>query len=163
VYLFGGKTITSPGSNAAYAYAATNQLFSLETNTSDKIPKWTRFSDGPAGAAIFDFVMVAVDGLLWIHGGETNNGETRATLWSVQVFSDQDQSINDQFMYARGLEPLWSVRGFGGMAARKRHCAAAIGDVIYFWGGMAGLHLYALISVVFVCVCVCVCRKLSMP
>jgi hypothetical protein len=122
---------TADALQPVYTYSASNHLFSLETNTSNKIPTWTRLSDGPAGAAIFDFAMVAVDGFLWIHGGETNDGETRSTLWSVQVFDDVEQS-----MY--GWEHLWSVRGFGGMAARKRHCAAAIGNTVYFWGGLAG-------------------------
>jgi hypothetical protein len=138
VYLFGGKTIGSPvtsDSQSGNIEYVTNTFHSLETDTPNKIPMWLRLADGPAGAAVFDFVMVAVNGMLWIHGGETSNGDIRPTLWSIQLFDGLDQSMNGGFMKP---EPLWSVHGQEGIAGRKQHCAAAVGDVIYFWGGVNG-------------------------
>ena len=113
---------------------ATNHLFSMETNTANKIPEWARLPDAPAGATLFDFAMVAVNGALWIHGGETADGDTRPTLWKVELFDDLGtDAYGDQLP---ALDPLWSVLGYEGMGARKQHCAAAIGDVIYFFGGI---------------------------
>jgi hypothetical protein len=174
VYLFGGKTMSSlaetpppPDTNAsqqAFTYSVTNRFFSLETDTSSNIPEWARLADGPAGAALFDFIMVEVNGMLWIHGGESATGDTRSTLWSVRMFDNAAYGGADAAMYGAGrvaLEPLWSVRGFGGIAARKQHCAAAAGDVIYFWGGLAGacavlrIHPHMLFARVNLFICCC--------
>jgi hypothetical protein len=145
IYLFGGKTMSAaPAINSseqqAPEYNVTNNLFSLETDTADKIPVWKRLPDGPPGVAVFDFVMVAVNDALWIHGGETADGEARPTLWSIQTFDNVDTSAFGGAPV--DLEPLWSVHGFQGMGARKRHCAAAIGDTMYFFGGVTSACLH---------------------
>ncbi len=144
VYLFGGKTITSPATSDSQSgdiEHVTNTFHSLETDTPNKIPIWLRLADGPAGAAVFDFVMVAVNGMLWMHGGETTDGGIRPTLWSIRLFDGLDQSLSGDFMQ---LEPVWSVHGQEGIAERKQHCSASVGNAIYFWGGVNGAVSYLL-------------------
>jgi hypothetical protein len=148
VYLFGGKTIASPATSNSQSgdiEYVTNTFHSLETDTPNKIPTWLRLADGPAGAAVFDFVMVAVNGMLWIHGGETTGGGIRPTLWSIQPLNGLDLSMSGGFTQ---LEPVWSVHGQEGIAERKQHCAASVGDVIYFWGGVNGAVSYLLYELI---------------
>jgi hypothetical protein len=172
IYLVGGKTLSASAGNASgdSRYMVTNHLFSMETNTPNKIPVWARLPDGPAGSVIFDFTMVAVTNSLWIHGGESSDGGTRPTLWSVQVFDHLDKDALGGDGDAAPLDPLWSVLGYQGMGARKRHCAAAIGEAIYFFGGETGawpdplaLLCACVVWLLYVCASLPDWRSLSVP
>ncbi len=111
--------------------------------------------------------MVALNGngQIWVHGGETYNSVVKSTLWSIQVYDNMVDlsdggSVGGFPANEAGsrLEPLWNVRGNGGIGARRQHCAAAAGDVIFFWGGLAGeMRVVCMCVCMYVCVCLSVC------
>jgi hypothetical protein len=90
---------------------------------------WQRLPDGPLSTMLYDFVFISVGHNIYLHGGETRDGATKATLWKVHLYTDPGLS----------LSPLWSVLGVQGIGARKQHCAAELNGTIFFWGGKSGI------------------------
>jgi hypothetical protein len=128
VYIFGGRivqaTISRSGNQSDVLQHShiDNHFFAFDTLKE----VWERLPDGPLGTMLYDFVFLSVGRSIFLHGGETPDGVTKATLWRVRLFSDA------------GLRPLWSMMGAEGIGARKQHCAAELNDTVFFWGGKSG-------------------------
>jgi hypothetical protein len=148
IYVFGGRAIEPSESGgmsqpeALPQYGRVNSHF-FSFDTVKKV--WQRLPDGPVGTMLYDFVFVPHERSVYLHGGVTSEGLTKATLWSVRLFTDA------------AMRPLWTMVGVEGIGARSQHCAAGLNGTLFFWGGVSGDASTAQCAVYVVSVCVCVC------
>ncbi len=128
IYVFGGKVFESRAwsdanqSDILTSVSVANDFFLYDVSKQT----WQRLPDGPPSTALYDFVFLSFENQLILHGGSSSEGETKATLWQVQLFKDSS------------LDPQWYMLGGGGIGARKQHCAAEVNGTVFFWGGKSG-------------------------
>ncbi len=144
IYIFGGKAI-EPSESGVMSQPEALPQHGIVTATMavyDTVKQvWERLPDGPVGTMLYDFVFVPHERSIYLHGGVTSEGVTKATLWSVRLFVDA------------AIRPLWTMMGMEGIGARSQHCAAALNGTLFFWGGVSGDALTAQCAM---CVYVCV-------